>query len=170
MEATIGHEKQWQDTIRPTQAKFGTSAPRAFQQSSDVGKKILEVAKSSGVQISSSRPNGGKRTRASYRVFPGAVGSGSDHGIPWCGFCLSCRPAASLHERGAIAGHAATNGETRSILRLAISKCAGARRENPVRGEIVKSRTSYLSWRRLCADRLARLGSSRRNRRVERDS
>jgi Tfp pilus assembly protein PilO len=68
MEATIAHEKQWQTQYDELKQSLGQRA-ESFQQSSDVGKKILDVAKTSGVQISSSRPMA-EEDKGVYRVFP----------------------------------------------------------------------------------------------------
>jgi Tfp pilus assembly protein PilO len=68
MEATIAHEKQWLAQYDQLKQSLGQRA-ESFQQSSDVGKKILDVAKSSGVQISSSRPMA-EEDKGVYRVFP----------------------------------------------------------------------------------------------------
>ncbi|MGO9526146.1 MAG: type II secretion system protein GspM [Verrucomicrobiia bacterium] len=68
MVVTIGHKKQWQTQYDELQQSLGQRA-ESFQQSSDVGKKILDVAKSSGVQISSSRPML-EEDKGVYRVFP----------------------------------------------------------------------------------------------------
>ncbi len=71
MEATIDHEKQWQTQYDELKQSLGQRA-ESFQQSSDVGKKILDVAKSSGVQISSSRPMA-EEDKGVYRVLPEQV-------------------------------------------------------------------------------------------------
>lgn len=71
MEATIDHEKQWQTQYDQLKQSLGQRA-ESFQQSSDVGKKILDVAKSSGVQISSSRPMA-EEDKGVYRVLPEQV-------------------------------------------------------------------------------------------------
>ncbi len=68
MVATIDHEKQWQKQYDELKQSLGQRV-ESFQQSSDVGKKILDVAKSSGVQISSSRPML-EEDKGVYRVFP----------------------------------------------------------------------------------------------------
>jgi Tfp pilus assembly protein PilO len=68
MEATIDHEKQWQTQYDELKQSLGQRA-ESFQQSSDVGKKILDVAKSSGVQITSSRPML-EEDKGVYRVLP----------------------------------------------------------------------------------------------------
>ncbi|MGA2603637.1 MAG: type II secretion system protein GspM [Verrucomicrobiia bacterium] len=68
MEATIDHEAQWQKQYDELKQSLGQRA-ESFQQSSDVGKKILEVAKSAGVQISSSRPML-EEDKGVYRVLP----------------------------------------------------------------------------------------------------
>jgi Tfp pilus assembly protein PilO len=68
MKATIDHKKQWQTQYDELQQSLGQRV-ESFQQSSDVGKKILDVAKSSGVQISSSRPML-EEDKGVYRVFP----------------------------------------------------------------------------------------------------
>ena len=68
MEATISHEAQWQKQYDELKQSVGQRA-QSFQQSSDVAKKILEVAKSTGVQISSSRPML-EEDKGVYRVLP----------------------------------------------------------------------------------------------------
>jgi Tfp pilus assembly protein PilO len=68
MEATIDHENQWQKQYDELKQSLGERAV-SFQQSSDVGKKILDVAKTSGVQITSSRPML-EEDKGVYRVFP----------------------------------------------------------------------------------------------------
>jgi Tfp pilus assembly protein PilO len=68
MKATIDHGPQWQKQYDELKQSLGQRA-ESFQQSSDVGKKILEVAKSAGVQISSSRPML-EEDKGIYRVLP----------------------------------------------------------------------------------------------------
>jgi Tfp pilus assembly protein PilO len=68
MDATINHEKQWQTQYDELKQSLGQRA-ESFQQSSDVGKKILDVAKTSGVQITSSRPML-EEDKGVYRVLP----------------------------------------------------------------------------------------------------
>jgi Tfp pilus assembly protein PilO len=68
MKVTIDHEKQWQKQYDELKQSLGQRT-ESFQQSSDVGKKILDVAKSSGVQISSSRPML-EEDKGVYRVLP----------------------------------------------------------------------------------------------------
>ncbi|MGD1020192.1 MAG: type II secretion system protein GspM [Verrucomicrobiia bacterium] len=68
MEATIAHETQWQTQYDELKQSLGQRV-ESFQQSSDVGKKILDVAKSSGVQITSSRPMA-EEDKGVYRVLP----------------------------------------------------------------------------------------------------
>ena len=68
MTATISHEAQWQKQYDDLKQSVGERA-QTFQQSSDVAKKILEVAKSTGVQISSSRPML-EEDKGVYRVLP----------------------------------------------------------------------------------------------------
>ena len=68
MDATISHEAQWKKQYDELKQSVGQRA-QSFQQSSDVGKKILEVAKSTGVQISSSRPMA-EEDKGVYRVLP----------------------------------------------------------------------------------------------------
>ncbi|HTS16734.1 MAG TPA: GspMb/PilO family protein [Verrucomicrobiae bacterium] len=68
MVATIDHENQWQKQYDNLRQSLGARV-ESFQQSSDVGRKILEVAKSTGVQISSSRPMV-EEDKGVYRVLP----------------------------------------------------------------------------------------------------
>ena len=68
MEATISHEAQWQKEYDELKQRVGQRA-RSFVQSSDVAKTILDVAKSTGVQISSSRPMS-EEDKGVYRVLP----------------------------------------------------------------------------------------------------
>jgi len=68
MQNTINHEKQWQQQYDELKQSLGERAG-SFQASSDVSRKILEVAKSTGVQINSSRPMA-EEDKGVYRVFP----------------------------------------------------------------------------------------------------
>ncbi|MGD0058756.1 MAG: type II secretion system protein GspM [Verrucomicrobiia bacterium] len=68
MEATIDHERQWQKQYDELKQSLGQRV-ESFQQSSDVEKKILEVATSSGVQITSRRPML-EEDKGVYRVLP----------------------------------------------------------------------------------------------------
>jgi Tfp pilus assembly protein PilO len=71
MESTIAHEKQWQQQYDQLRQSLG-SRTESFQQGSDVEKKLLEVATSSGVQITSRRPMA-EEDKGVYRVLPEQV-------------------------------------------------------------------------------------------------
>lgn len=68
MKAVIDHEKQWQTQYDELKQSLGQRA-ESFQTGSDVGKKILDVAKTAGVQITSSRPMS-EEDKGVYRVLP----------------------------------------------------------------------------------------------------
>jgi Tfp pilus assembly protein PilO len=71
MEATIDHKNQWQKQYDELRQSLGQRT-ESFQQSSDVEKKILEVATGSGVQITSRRPMM-EEDKGVYRVLPEQV-------------------------------------------------------------------------------------------------
>ncbi len=66
--ATIQHGPQWRKQYDELRQSLG-SRTESFQQSSDVLKKIEEVASSSGVQVTSRRPMS-EEDKGVYRVLP----------------------------------------------------------------------------------------------------
>lgn len=68
MKATIEHKSQWQKEYDELRQNLGQRSER-FQQTSDVLKKIEQVASSSGVVVNSRRPMP-EEDKGVYRVLP----------------------------------------------------------------------------------------------------